>query len=61
MVVLDMRDVVTYTDFLVIGTGNTERQTKAIEDAIHQELKHAEGGQRRCPSGSRAARRRAGS
>ena len=33
VVVLDMRDVVSYTDFLVIATGNTERQTKAIEGA----------------------------
>ena len=46
VVVLDMRDVVSYTDFLVIATGNTERQTKAIEDAIYQDLKHAEGGRR---------------
>ena len=37
--VLDMRDVVAYTDFLVIATGNTERQTQAIEDAIYRELK----------------------
>ena len=49
VVVLDMRGVVTYTDFLVIATGNTERQTKAIEDAIHQDLKHAEGGPKRVP------------
>jgi len=39
VVVLDMRDVVAYTDFLVIATGNTERQTQAIEDAIYRELK----------------------
>ena len=49
VVVLDMRGVVTYTDFLVIATGNTERQTKAIEDAIYQDLKHGEGGPRRVP------------
>jgi len=49
VVVLDMRDVVSYTDFLVIATGNTERQTKAIEDAIYQDLKHAEGGPKRVP------------
>jgi ribosome-associated protein len=49
VVVLDMRDVVSYTDFLVIATGNTERQTKAIQEGIHQEMKHAEGGQRRVP------------
>jgi ribosome-associated protein len=49
VVVLDMRDVVSYTDFLVIATGNTERQTKAIQEGIHQEMKQAEGGQRRVP------------
>jgi ribosome-associated protein len=49
VVVLDMRGVVTYTDFLVIATGNTERQTKAIEDAIYQDLKHAEEGPQRTP------------
>jgi ribosome-associated protein len=38
--VLDLRGVVSYTDFFVICTGNTERQTKAIHDAIHQELKN---------------------
>ena len=37
------RDVVAYTDFLVICTGNTERQTQAIEDAIYRELK-SDGG-----------------
>jgi len=49
VVVLDMRGVVTYTDFLVIATGNTERQTKAIEDAIYQDMKHGEDGPRRVP------------
>jgi ribosome-associated protein len=43
VVVLDMRDVVSYTDFLVIATGNTERQTKAIHDAVYKELKDDEG------------------
>ena len=49
VVVLDMRGVVTYTDFLVITTGNTERQTKAIEDAIYQDMKHGEDGPQRVP------------
>ena len=43
VVVLDMRDAVSYTDFLVIATGNTERQTHAIEDAVYQDLKHGAG------------------
>ena len=41
VVVLDMRGVVSYTDFFVICSGNTERQTQAIEDAIYQGLKHS--------------------
>jgi ribosome-associated protein len=47
--VLDMRPVVAYTDFLVICTGNTERQTKAIADAVHLALKDASGDGRRLP------------
>ncbi len=41
--VLDLREVVSYTDFLVVCSGNTERQTKAVHDAVHQELKDVEG------------------
>jgi ribosome-associated protein len=41
--VLDMREAVAYTDFLVICTGNTERQTQAIEDAIYHDLKSGDG------------------
>jgi ribosome-associated protein len=37
--VLDLREVVSYTDYFVICSGNTERQTKAIHDAVYQELK----------------------
>ena len=44
VVVLDMRGVVGYTDFFVIATGNTERQTHAIEDAIYQRLKSSGDG-----------------
>ena len=47
--VLDMRGVVVYTDFLVICTGNTERQTQAIEDAIYLDLKSGGTGERRTP------------
>ena len=42
VVALDMRGTVSYTDFFVICTGNTERQTQAIEDAIYRELKDSE-------------------
>jgi ribosome-associated protein len=47
--VLDMRDAVAYTDFLVICTGNTERQTRAIEGAIYQGLKHPSEGNGQVP------------
>ena len=40
--VVDLRGIVSYTDFFVICSGNTERQTKAIRDAIYEQLKHAE-------------------
>jgi ribosome-associated protein len=37
--VFDLRGIVSYTDFFVICSGGTERQTKAIHDGIYQELK----------------------
>jgi ribosome-associated protein len=40
---IDLRDLVSYADYLVLATGNTERQTKAIHDAIDQGLRHAHG------------------
>jgi ribosome-associated protein len=49
VVVLDMRGVVAYTDFLVIATGNTERQTLAIEDAIYRDVKAVGGEDARTP------------
>src|SRR4051812_33357334 len=39
VVVIDLHDVIGYTDFFVICSGNTERQTKAIHDGIHQGMK----------------------
>ena len=44
LMVLDMRGVVSYTDFFVICTGNTDRQARAIEDGIYQALKHSDDG-----------------
>jgi ribosome-associated protein len=38
--VIDLRGIVSYTDFFVICSGNTERQAKAIHDAVHESLKH---------------------
>jgi len=49
VVVLDMRGAVSYTDFFVICTGNTERQTRAIEDGVSQQLKHPPDGARVLP------------
>ena len=37
--VLDVREIVGYTDYFLICSGNTERQTKAIHDAIYEDLK----------------------
>jgi ribosome-associated protein len=41
--IFDLRGIVSYTDFFVICSGGTERQTKAIHDSIHQELKDVHG------------------
>ncbi|MBA3305556.1 MAG: ribosome silencing factor [Thermoleophilaceae bacterium] len=54
--VLDLRGVVSYTDFLVVCSGNTERQAKAIHDAVHSELKDEEGLLPRRAEGVREAR-----
>ena len=43
LVELDLRDVLGYTDYFVICSGNTDRQTKAIHDRIHQGLKNEHG------------------
>ena len=38
VVVLDLRGVSGYTDFLVIGTGTSDRQLEAIADGVEKEL-----------------------
>jgi ribosome-associated protein len=43
VVELDVRGVLDYTDFFLICSGNTARQTKAIHDGIHQLLKDEHG------------------
>jgi ribosome-associated protein len=40
---IDLRGIVSYTDFFILCTGNTERQAKAIHDAVLKELKDADG------------------
>jgi ribosome-associated protein len=47
VVVLDLREVATFTDFFVIATGANERQVQAIADEVYETLKK---------SGSAAAR-----
>lgn len=43
LVELDMTGVIGYTDRLVICSGNTQRQTKAIHDAVLETLKSEHG------------------
>ena len=43
VVELDLRGVLGYTDYFVICSGNTDRQTKAIHDRIHEGLKKEHG------------------
>lgn len=40
--ILDMRPVVSYTDYFVVCTGQTGRQTKAIYDEVRETLKREE-------------------
>ena len=39
VVVLDLRGVSGYTDFLVIGSGQSDRQIESIADNVEKELK----------------------
>ena len=45
---LDMRELVSYTDWLVICTARNERQARAITDEVRLQVKREEG---RLPSG----------
>ncbi len=40
---LDLRGMVGYADYLLIATGRSDRQVKAIHDGIHLGLKHRDG------------------
>ena len=40
VVALDLREVLGYTDYFLICSGNTNRQAKAIHDGILEGLKH---------------------
>jgi ribosome-associated protein len=43
IVQLDLRGMIGYADYFVICTGRTDRQTRAIHDAIHVGLKRDHG------------------
>jgi ribosome-associated protein len=43
IIVLDMRDLVAYTDFLAICTARNERQTRAIVDEVRVQVKGDSG------------------
>ena len=40
VVILDMRPECSFTDYFVIATGRNPRQTAAIWDEVHAQLKH---------------------
>ena len=39
VVVLDLRDIASFTDFFVIASGANERQVQAISDEVYESLK----------------------
>ena len=43
IVALDLRGMIGYADYFVICTGRTDRQTRAIHDAIHLGMKSDHG------------------
>lgn len=43
MRLLDMREVVTYTDWFVVCTGRNSRQTQAIAEEVTTRLKREDG------------------
>jgi ribosome-associated protein len=43
IVALDLREIIGYTDYFVICSGRSERQTKAIHDAIYEGMKSEHG------------------
>jgi ribosome-associated protein len=43
LVELDLRDVLGYTDYFIVCSGNSDRQTRAIHDRIHEGMKKDHG------------------
>ena len=59
IVALQVGEVLGYTDYFVICSGNTDRQAKAIHDGDPRG--HEERPRRRCRGASRGSPRRSGS
>ena len=55
VVILDMRPVCSYTDFFVVCTGQSSRQTKAVYDEVRERLKKEDGLLPRAVAGERQA------
>jgi ribosome-associated protein len=43
IVSLDLREIIGYADYFIVCTGRTDRQAKAIHDAIHAGMKSEHG------------------
>jgi ribosome-associated protein len=43
LVELDLRDVLGYTDYFIVCSGNSDRQARAIHDRIHEGMKKDHG------------------
>jgi ribosome-associated protein len=56
VVILDMRPACSYTDYFVVCTGQSPRQTKAIYDEVRGRLKKDDGLVPRTVAGEREAR-----
>ncbi|HLV60381.1 MAG TPA: ribosome silencing factor [Fredinandcohnia sp.] len=41
VMILDVRGLTSYADFFVLSTGTSDRQVKAIADAVQEEMKKA--------------------
>ena len=54
--VLDVRGMISYTDYFVVCSGKTDRQARAIHDAVRKEMKDEHGVLPRRVEGDREAR-----
>jgi ribosome-associated protein len=56
LVALDVRELVGYTDFLIVATARNERHAKAIHDEVYLRLKQDDGRLPASVEGEREAR-----